>query len=70
MGFICGFNGNKNLRRFIEKLWKEKRDYLTNQGIIGAKNLFQSGKNVICELDETIYSKEKKELRFIELFKD
>ena len=70
MGFICGFNGNKNLQRFIEKLWKEKRDYLTNQGIIDAKNLFQSGKNVICELDETIYSKEKKELRFIELFKD
>ena len=70
MGFIYGFNGNKNLRRFIEKLWKEKRDYLTNQGINDPKCLFQSGKNVICELDDTLYSKEKKELRFIELFKE
>ena len=27
MCFICCFNGNKNLPRFIEKLWKQKRDH-------------------------------------------
>ena len=71
MAFICGFNGeNKALRRQLEQRWKQKRDYLINNGVDDAKIWFSSGKGVIQELDNNVYQKEKAELRFVELLKD
>ena len=71
MGYIYGFNGeNKTLRRQLEQRWKQKRDYLINNGVNNAKIWFSSGKGVIQELDNNVYQKEKAELRFVELLKD
>ena len=70
MGYICGFNGeNKALRRQLEQRWKQKRDYLINNGVDDAKIWFSYGKSVIQELDNNVYQKEKAELRFVELLK-
>ena len=69
MGYICGFNGNKPLRRLIEKVRKEKRNFLINKGINDAKIWFKAGRRVISQVDDDIYPQEKKELRLIELFK-
>ena len=70
-GYICGFNGeNKPLRRQVEKRWKEKRDFLINQGTNDPKIWFRSGRSVIDDLDDNVYMKIKAELRLVELFKD
>ena len=71
LGYICGFNGAKKaLRRQLEKQWKEKRDFLKIQGINDPKEWFRCGKNVIQDLDDDEYQKEKEELRFVELITD
>ena len=71
LGYICGFNAeNKALRRQLEKQWKEKRDFLKIQGINDPKEWFRCGKNVIQDLDDDEYQKEKEELRFVELITD
>ena len=57
------------MRRMIEKLWKQKRDFLINQRVLDPKIWFKSSKHVISELDEDIYHEQKKELYLIELFK-
>ena len=70
IGYICGFNGdNRDLRREIERKWKEKRDYLITEGIDDTRTWVRSGKNVISELDSNMYQKEISELRLVELFK-
>ena len=69
-GYIAGFNdSNKSFRRFIERKWKEKRDYLISQGVEDPRQWFQIGATVIQDLDDTSYQREKSELRLIELFK-
>ena len=69
-GYIAGFNdSNKSLRRFIERKWKEKRDYLISQGVEDPRRWFQIGATVIQDLDNTSYHTQKSELRLIELFR-
>ena len=61
MGYICVFNGdNKNLPRLIERQWKEKIDFIGNNGIIDPRQWFRIVSNVISELDGVVYEKEKK----------
>ena len=68
---VCGFNGeNKALRRQLEQRWKQKRDYLINNGVDDAKTWFSSEKSVIQELDNNVCQKETVKLRFVELLKD
>jgi hypothetical protein len=69
MAFICGFNGEKNLRRFIEQKWKEKRDSLAQNGINDIRRWAHCGNEVIENLDETAFNTEKSELRLILLFR-
>ena len=70
LGYIAGFNGtDKTFRRFIERKWKEKRDELIREGINDPREWFRSGSYVISSLDDRLYSKQKRELRMIELFK-
>ena len=70
LGYIGGFNGtDKTFRRFIERRWKEKRDELIREGINDPREWFRSGSYVISSLDDRLYSKEKRELRMIELFR-
>ncbi len=69
MAFICGFNGEKNLRRFIEQKWKEKRDSLVQNGINDIRRWAHCGNEVIDNLDETAFNTEKSELRLILLFR-
>ena len=71
LGYIAGFNGcDKSFRRLIERNWKEKRDFLIQQGNFDPRQWFRIGRNVIGDLDDRLYRKEKNELRIIELFKD
>ena len=71
MGYICGFDGNqsKNLRRYIEKSWKEKRDFLISRGMLNPIDWLRAGASVIAELDDILYHKNKHELRLIELIR-
>ena len=69
MGFICGFNGNKCMRRIIENCGNKNEIFFINQRILDPKIWFKSGKQVILEFDEDICHEQKKESRFIELFK-
>ena len=71
MGYICGFDGNqsKNLRRYIEKTWKEKRDFLISRGMLNPLDWLRAGASVIAELDDVLYQKNKQELHLIELIR-
>lgn len=64
-GYIAGFNGaDRVFRRVIEKMWKEKRDFLIESGNEDPIEWFRSAKDVIFRLDDRLYAQQISELRF------
>eukprot|EP00957_Ditylum_brightwellii_P025007 1892092-Ditylum_brightwellii.AAC.1 len=47
MAYSCGFNGKKQLRRYIKRKWKEKRDYMVVSGIDNPKEWAEAGTDVV-----------------------
>ena len=70
MAYICGFNGNKTLRCFVEHKWKQRRDQLIINGINDPRQWARCGNDVIDNLNEDDFNIEKSELRLILLFRD
>eukprot|EP00957_Ditylum_brightwellii_P037500 2835656-Ditylum_brightwellii.AAC.1 len=68
--YICGFNGQKQLRRHIEFKWKQKRDFLVVSRIDDPREWAEAGTNIINDvvLEET-FSIEKTDLCLVLLFK-
>ena len=69
MAYICGFNGERNLRRFIEQKWKERRDCLVRNGINDVRIWARCGNDVIDNIDEVAFNIERSELRLVLLFR-
>ena len=69
MAYICGFNGEKTLRRFVEQKWKERRDVLIRNGINDVRQWAKCGNDVIQHLNEGDNIFERCELRLILLFR-
>ena len=69
LAFICGFNGEKPLRRYVEKKWKERRDDLIRDGINDYRQWARVGNEVIENLNQQELNTEKSELRLILMFR-
>ena len=71
MAYICGFDGSRPLRLFIEKKWKEKRDLLILNGNNDIKDWAKSGADAINEINATAFpNSNKSELRLVLLYKE
>ena len=70
MAYICGFNGNKNLRCFIEQKWKERHDQLILNSINDPRLWATSGNDVIQSLNDNSFNIEKNELCLVLLFRE
>ena len=71
MAYICGFDGLRPLRLFIEKRWKEKRDDLIWNGIEDPKDWARSGIDMINEVNQNEFPDiSKSDLRLVLLFKE
>ena len=70
LAFICGFNGNKTLRRVVEQKWKERRDFLIRNGINDPRQWARSGNDVIQNINDVSFNVDKSELRLVLLFRD
>jgi hypothetical protein len=62
MGFICGFDGKKGLREYVEYRWKQRRDQLIQRGINDPRMWVRCGENVIQDVNV-------KDLRLVCFFK-
>jgi hypothetical protein len=51
MAFICGFDGRKRLREFVEYMWKQRRDQLIRRGIHDPRMWVRCGEDVIREVN-------------------
>ena len=51
IAYICGFCGNKPLRRYVEEHWKIKRDQLKKNGNMSQYDWALQGQAVINEID-------------------
>ena len=49
--YICGFDGNRQLRYHVEREWKVKRDRLATRGVSCQKSFAQSGQQIIEEIN-------------------
>ena len=69
LAFICGFNGEKPLRRYVEQKWKERRDDLIRNGINDYRQWARVGNEVIENLNEQELNTDRSELRLILMFR-
>ena len=70
MAYICGFDGRRPLREYIERKWKERRDELIMSGIEDPKQWARCGADVISSVNEHDFNIEKSDLRLVLLFTD
>ena len=70
IAYICGFNGERTLRRHIEQKWKERRDILIQNGINDPRQWARSGNDIIEDIDVDYFAIERSELRLVLLFRD
>ena len=70
MAYIYGFDGQRPLREYIERKWKEKRDELIMNGIKDPKQWSRCGADVILSMNQYDFNIEKSDLRFVLLFTD
>ena len=70
MAYICGFDGNKTLRCYVEQKWKERRDTLISNNINDPRQWARSGNDVIESINEDSFNIEKSDLRLVLLFRD
>ena len=49
--YICGFDGNFQLRYHVEREWKVKRDRLATRGVSCQQSFSQSGQQIIEEIN-------------------
>ena len=70
MAFICGFNGQRVLRKYVEKSRKQTRNGLISAGVDDPKEWARNAADVIQSLDEQNFSMDKNDLRLILLFRE
>ena len=70
MAYICGFDGNKTLRCYVEQKWKERRDTLISNNINDPRQWARSGNDVIESINEDSFNIEKSDLCLVLLFRD
>ena len=70
IAYICGFDGQRPLREYIERKWKERRDELIMSGIEDPKQWAICGADVISSVNEHDFNIEKSDLRLVLLFTD
>ena len=70
LAYICGFGGGRNdLRYYIERNWKERRDEFIGNGVIDVRETAMGGNEVIHRLSEAQIGIAPTELTLVCLFK-
>ena len=68
--YICGFDGNRIVRTYVEQQWKRKRDEVIQRGIICMKQIAQCGQLVIKQVQYDVFKIDRMELWLILNFED
>ena len=69
LAYICGFGGGRNdLRYYIERKWKERRDEFIGNGVIDVREIAMGGNEVIQRLSEVQFGIAPTELTLVCLF--
>lgn len=67
---ICGFDGNKSLRRYVESAWKRERDKLIREGVLCLKRWALCGNDVISSINRDTWNFDPSQLRLLFFFND
>ena len=73
MAYICGFDGqnSKELRLYIERQWKIKRDQMQRDGIQDPRLWAKNGQTVINDVvDRHDFNVQESDLALVCLFRD
>ena len=65
---ICGFDGNKQLQTYVERLWKEKRDYLKRMGTYCIKQWALGANDIISSSHFENFAMHSNQLRLLLYF--
>ena len=64
--YVCGFDGNRDLRLKVEEMWKRNKDTKLRQGVDNPKELATCVQNVIDDIKQS----HSLNLRLVLLFRD
>ena len=65
---ICGFDGNKQLQTYVERLWKEKRDHLKQMGTYCIKQWALGANDIISSFHFENFAMHSNQLRLLLYF--
>ena len=69
LSFVCGFDGEKQLRMHVENQWKVERDRLISRGVNDIHEWSQCVTSVINRIDNERFQTDSTKLRLVCMFK-
>ena len=69
LSFVCGFDGEKQLRMHVENQWKVERDRLISRGVNDIHEWSQCVNSVINRIDNERFQTDSTKLRLVCMFK-